>query len=380
MAIGPVSPRFLVNDPDNAPFGFAWLKGVTPARLGLLAAICLALASQGLANAVAKPEAAIGPILAWGFEWALRNLGFALPLFLLAIAAERLTQDKPVAMRVGALCLAVVAGAATYGLLSWSYAVHVQGMRGRVADLIPYSFSYRALVYGGFLTAVLFLATRQRQAERQLARSRVERLRNERQIAEARLRLLHAQIEPHFLFNSLASVKRLYETDPSQGRAMLRHMRDYLGIAIPAWRRRETRLDEELALCEAYLAIFRTRMGGRLQFLSEVPPELRDAAIPPLMLGTLIENALKHGIGPRASGGRITIAATQEAGALRLSVADDGIGFQDQSGHGVGLANIRSRLQTLYGGGASLDLARNPASGITATIQLPYRPLGGSAA
>jgi sensor histidine kinase YesM len=192
-------------------------------------------------------------------------------------------------------------------------------------------------------------------------------------MVEARLQLLQAQIEPHFLFNSLASVKRLYEKEPEKGRSLLRNLGDYLRVAISRARLRDAHLAEEVALARSFLAICEVRMGERLRVRIDLPAELESALVPPLMVGTLVENAIKHGIGPRASGGTVRVTARRHGSVLEVEVADDGVGFRARSGHGIGLANIRARLATLFADSASLELAGGPGGGVTATMRLPLR-------
>jgi LytS/YehU family sensor histidine kinase len=235
------------------------------------------------------------------------------------------------------------------------------------------AFYIRGLSTGGLLAAILLFAARERDAQRRLHRTRLAQVEIEKQVAESRLRLLQAQIEPHFLFNSLASVKRLYEREPGKGRALLRNMTDYLHLATNGARQKDARLGDEIALARSFLAIFQVRMGGRLRVQVDVPAGLESALVPPLMVGTLVENAIKHGIGPRASGGTLSLSASAREGLLEIGVADDGVGFKARSGFGVGLANIRARLETLFASAGELELATNAEGGITATIRLPHR-------
>jgi LytS/YehU family sensor histidine kinase len=114
-------------------------------------------------------------------------------------------------------------------------------------------------------------------------------------------------------------------------------------------------------------------MGGRLHVVSDIPAELDSAMVPSLMLGTLVENAIKHGIGPRAAGGTLTVKARRQGEDLEFSVADDGVGFRGRCGYGIGLDNIQARLETLHGSDARLDIANNAGGGVTATIRIPYR-------
>jgi LytS/YehU family sensor histidine kinase len=194
----------------------------------------------------------------------------------------------------------------------------------------------------------------------------------DRETAEARLQVLEAQIEPHFLFNTLANVKRLYETDRVAGATMMRNLKDYLAVALPQMRAVACTLGRESDHAIAYLNIQQTRMGRRLAFDFDVPPQLRDARIPPLMLLTLVENAVKHGLTPRLEGGRIDVRARVVDEQLRIEVADTGQGFTKSGGGGTGLANTRARLASYFGGRGSLSLAMNSPQGIVATLVLPY--------
>ena len=204
-----------------------------------------------------------------------------------------------------------------------------------------------------------------------LSKVALDSARLDQQTAEARLQMLEAQIEPHFLFNTLANVKRLYDTDPVNGARMLRNLKEYLAVALPQMREAESTLGREIAHVTAYLNIQQIRMGRRLAFGIDVPEALRDCRMPPLMLLTLVENAVKHGLGPSSTGGRIDLRASTEDGRLCVQVADTGHGFAKSSGGGTGLANIRARLKALFGNAASLSLAVNAPQGVIATIVLP---------
>jgi LytS/YehU family sensor histidine kinase len=200
----------------------------------------------------------------------------------------------------------------------------------------------------------------------------VDSARMDEQTAEARLLMLEAQIEPHFLFNTLANVKRLYDTDQASGARMLRNLKDYLAIALPQMRETRTTLAREVDHATAYLGIQQVRMGRRLTFGIDLPEELRNARMPSLMLLTLVENAIKHGLGPLQAGGRIDLRASSDAGRLRVDVADTGQGFAKSAGGGTGLANIRARLRAIFGQAATLSLALNTPQGVIATIVLPH--------
>jgi signal transduction histidine kinase len=196
-----------------------------------------------------------------------------------------------------------------------------------------------------------------------------------RQTAEARLQMLEAQIEPHFLFNTLAHVKRLYDTDRDAGVRMMRNLKEYLSVALPQMREGVATLGREIDHTVAYLGIQKIRMGRRLAYGIDIPEDLRDARLPPLMVLTLVENAVKHGLSPLQKGGRIDVRATSTGGRLRIEIADTGSGFTKSEGGGTGLANIRARLTSTYGTAARFSLALNQPTGVIATIELPFQPV-----
>ena len=167
---------------------------------------------------------------------------------------------------------------------------------------------------------------------------------------EARLQVMQAQVEPHFLFNTLAHVQRLYQTDPARGRSMLDSFCGYLRAALPQMRGNGSTLGREVELARAYLDTHRIRMGRRLRFEIEIPNELLAAAFPPMMLLSLVENAIKHGLNPLREGGSIRTVAASDDGVLRVTVTDTGIGLSTAAyggGDGVGLSNIRARLAAI---------------------------------
>jgi len=200
----------------------------------------------------------------------------------------------------------------------------------------------------------------------------IDRVALEREMTEARLQVLQAQVEPHFLFNTLANVQRLYETDHAAGRTMLQNVMRYLEIVLPRMRRNESTVERDAVLIEAYLRIQQIRMGPRLMFSIDVPAALRAHTVPPMMLLTLVENAIKHGLNPAPEGGLIRVMARVEGNEMILCVADTGVGFAPGSGTGTGLANISARLAAQFGERARLALENNALGGVTATIAVPF--------
>jgi hypothetical protein len=201
----------------------------------------------------------------------------------------------------------------------------------------------------------------------------------QRQLLEARLQTMQAQVEPHFLFNTLASVDYLIETDPGRASTMQKNLIQYLRAAMPQMRESATQLGREVVLCQAYLEILKVRMEERLQVNIAVPEGLRSADFPPMMLQSMVENAIKHGLEPKSEGGSLSLTAEIVDGDLHVTVADTGLGFSasgaSTSGGGVGLTNIRERLQLLYAGRARLEITPNLPTGTRASIVVPYLPV-----
>ncbi len=202
-----------------------------------------------------------------------------------------------------------------------------------------------------------------------------------RQVSEAKMQMMQAQVEPHFLFNTLASIDHLIETDPTRASTMQKNLIAYLRAAVPQMRENATDLGREVDLVRAYLEILKVRMEERLQFSFTVPNGLRSADFPPMMLQSLVENATKHGLEPKAEGGRLEVGAEIVHGDLQVSVADTGLGFSpggaSTSGTGVGLTNIRERLKLLYGDRATFVIEANlvdgAPQGTRVTISVPYQ-------
>jgi LytS/YehU family sensor histidine kinase len=196
-----------------------------------------------------------------------------------------------------------------------------------------------------------------------------------RREAELRLSVLAAQVEPHFLFNTLAGVRSAIATDPARASEMVDRLVDYLRAAIPRLRSdgsAEATVGAQFEAVRAYLALMAARMP-RLAFEVQAPPELLDARCPPLMLLSLAENAVKHGVEMKLGPARIDVVARRaHDGRLEITVADDGVGFGGSTaGSGLGLANIRERLQQLHGEAAALTLKARPEGGVAATLALP---------
>ena len=251
-------------------------------------------------------------------------------------------------------------------LLVWLLALILGGILQHPVPVI-------LLALASFIVKTVAGGKRRAEIAANEAVKRAEREQLERTVVEARMQALQAQIEPHFLFNTLASIDQLIQTDPPRASKMQRSLIRYLRSAMPQMRdRARPTLGQQIDLCTAFLDIMGMRMEGRMQAVISVPEGLKSAVFPSMMLQTLVENAIKHGLEPKAEGGRIEIGAEVADGQLAVHVLDTGAGFAPTSDDGVGLANIRARLSALYKARAELIISVPPAGGTCATIKLPY--------
>lgn len=209
-------------------------------------------------------------------------------------------------------------------------------------------------------------------ADEATTRANVEAL--ERRLLEAQMATLQAQVEPHFLFNTLALIGQLIETDPPQAARIHTHLIQYLRSALPQMRDQGGgTLGRQMELARAYLTIMQARMRDRLTVAIELPEGLADAPFPPMMIQTLVENAIKHGLEPKTQGGHIDIRASVRDKFLHVEVIDNGVGFNLHAGDGIGLANIRERLKMLFGTGAQLIIEAPAQGGAYTCIRVPYQ-------
>lgn len=202
------------------------------------------------------------------------------------------------------------------------------------------------------------------------ARAKAADARVRRLLVASELDALQRQIEPHFLFNTLATIRRFGHTDPAEGLALLERLFRYVSRIFAASRNRDSTLGAELDLALAYLDVCQVRMGPRLRVRVDVPEDLRTWAFPPLMLGTLVENAMRHGLAPAPGGGTIELSASQAGGRLEVRVCDDGVGLTGEGGAGLGLANLIERLKLIYRDKASFRLEAARPHGVRAVIRI----------
>ncbi|CUI03834.1 Autolysin sensor kinase [Janthinobacterium sp. CG23_2] len=239
-----------------------------------------------------------------------------------------------------------------------------------LAPLLPFA------LFAALIMAIVLVSGERRIASETLAARQGEQIASAAQLlAEARLRALQAQIEPHFLYNTLANVVGLIDTHPAQARHMLERFIDYLRASLAASRADQATLGAELDLVAAYLDVLGVRMGARLSYRIEADG-CRDIAMPPMLLQPVVENAVSHGLEPKVEGGQIVIRAACRDAQLCIEVSDTGAGLGNappKPGGGVGLSNLRSRLRSVYGPGAQVQLLENEPCGITVRLLLPLK-------
>ena len=281
----------------------------------------------------------------------------------------------------------VIASGILYFYLSWLNFRH-GGFFWSTATL--------ALFFGVLGTIVFTNMARVHKMREDLSRAELQRLATERALTEAKLKTLQAQIEPHFLFNTLTSAMGLIHTQPLAAEETLLQLTKLLRNALSRTRKEQTTVAEELSLIEAYLHIAKLRMGDRLDFDLSVEDELKQFILPPMLVQPLVENALTHGLEPAESEGKVEVDVSATAGGIAITVTDNGLGLEGQKSinrginrgmnrgievhkkgstrspdSNTGLRNIRDRLQQLYGDRASLKLTPNSPSGVVATLLIP---------
>ena len=202
-----------------------------------------------------------------------------------------------------------------------------------------------------------------------MAREQLKVVSSEKQLMQAQMRMLQAQIEPHFLFNTLATIQGLIGRSPDKANLMMDNFIAYLRQSLSASRSQAGTVKQEFDLLRHYLELLKIRMGDRLQFELDVTDDLGSTPLAPMLLQPIVENAIKHGLEPKVEGGRVQVTAKRDGAQMVLSVKDNGLGFSDHadsSGEGVGLSNLRERIAVLYDGHATLTVAEaNPGTEIT---------------
>jgi signal transduction histidine kinase len=228
------------------------------------------------------------------------------------------------------------------------------------------------ILFGTIITYFFFSQERISQARAEMQEERIKRLDSEKKVLETHLKMLQAQIEPHFLFNSLSTVLSLVETDREKAGRMLTDLIHYLRVSLSKTRAENTTIGQEMEMARAYLDIYKIRMGDRLQYRIQSEDRLKETAIPPMLVQPLLENAVKHGLETTVEGGIVTITTNSNHHKIRITVTDTGKGLDETGDAGFGLTNIRERLHSLYGKEGRVILEENSPSGLKATIEIPH--------
>ncbi len=227
------------------------------------------------------------------------------------------------------------------------------------------------LIFGTIITYFFLSRVRISQAEDRIQEEKIKRLTSEKKTVESHLKFLQAQIEPHFLFNTLSNILGLLDTDLTKAKLMLTDFTHYLRLSLAKTRESTTTLSQEIDMIKAYIEIFKARMGERLKYKFEIQDHIGELPFPPMIIQPLVENAIKHGIEPKVEGGEIIISAKKDQDFLRICITDTGLGFIEQNNNGIGLTNIRERLNSLYDDKANFEVMENVPCGTTVKIEVP---------
>jgi signal transduction histidine kinase len=320
--------------------------------------------------------AALTALVRWSF---FENFVFSQAIglsIMLLLDVARFQLQRRNALTVPRLAVAMVLSIVVGAMLGRGIASLLLGLDVRVA------FATKDLALTGWIacSATLLVTwygwsrTRIAELSEQVARTAWQKEAAERTALSARLQALQAQIEPHFLFNTLATLDSLIASDPPRARELLASLNRFLRATLEASRSQSESLAMQFKVLESMLAVHAMRIGPRLVYALELPPDCANLQVPPMLLQPLVENALKHGIQGAVEGGRIDVSARRDGPDVELTVADTGPGFgatPGTQGSGVGLANVRERLAALYGEQASLTLIENVPHGLVAHVRLP---------
>ncbi len=238
-------------------------------------------------------------------------------------------------------------------------------------DLIVHNIFY-AVTIGSLAVYLYIFHQRIFITEAMIKEEKIKRLSIEKKAAETNLRMLQAQIEPHFLFNTLSNILSLLDTDVKKGKLMMVDFIDYLRSSLSKTRGDTTTIGQEMATIRAYLNVIKYRMGDRLNFSIDLPESLKIFYFPPMLIQPLVENSVRHGLEPKIEGGEVSIAIRRKDELLVVEVADSGLGFSDQARWGVGISNIKERLASLFDDKGQLIFQENEPSGVKAIIEIPY--------
>jgi sensor histidine kinase YesM len=289
------------------------------------------------------------------FLWIFNPKGKMLPMIVLSI--------------IGAFCGYFCGSLMGPFILHKFLSINIGHQRISIRDIVF------ILAFSGVATYLFYSIARFRISAELIQKERFNRLSSEKEALGARLRLLQAQIEPHFLFNTLSNILSLIDTNPAKSKAMLSDLIQYLRTSLSRTLPAVTTLGQEADMIRAYLDIQKVRMGERLNFTIDLPESLDQFAFPPMLLQPLVENAVEHGLGPGIEGGMISVKASRIDGAVRIEICDTGKGFSMIEQSGVAIANVKERIRLLYGDKGHLAIEENVPHGVRAIIEVPNHDL-----
>ncbi|HEX7157030.1 MAG TPA: histidine kinase [Burkholderiaceae bacterium] len=279
-----------------------------------------------------------------------------------------------------ALLIAVPLGAITGVLLARWVTKTETFASGQEASRMLFTSVAMAVAIGGVASYYFYARSLLVEREAQLKEVELARALDRQRLIEAQLKMLQAQIEPHFLFNTLSNVLNLIDDEPATAKTMLEDLTRLLRRSLQRARADRIALADEFADIRAYLDIHSHRMGPRLRYTLAIEPGLEAVAIPPYLVQPLVENAIRHGLEPQVEGGEIAVRAARDGALLTIEVADGGRGLRADRPPGVALANIRDRLAAKYGSHAELTLHPNGPRGVIARLRLPLAGDAGASA
>ena len=259
-----------------------------------------------------------------------------------------------------------------FAFATWANGLTIVAVLEREADAVTIG-AIAAALFGVLGTWHFRDEARVQEARAEAETERMQRIEQEALAARTQLALLQAQIEPHFLFNTLSNVVGLIDTDAPAARKMFIDLTALLRTSLTRTRRPVVTLAEELDLLRAYLGIMAVRMGTRLDWQIDAAADIMSAELPPLLVQPLVENSIRHGLEPRTEAGRLNIRCRREDDMLDIKVSDNGLGIRDDIHEGTGLANVRQRLAATCGNESTLSLQANPGGGVVAHLRLPFR-------
>ncbi len=300
---------------------------------------------------------------------------YGIPIFTVIVVALRLLNPEGKFMRSVSIC--ILGSACGYILGSLIGPLIIFQLLSIKIGFSAFSLrsSVLALTLGVAASYIFYSVAHFRASAELIQKERFNRVSSEKEVLEAKLRLLQAQIEPHFLFNTLSNILSLIDTNPAKSKSMLSDLIQYLRTSLSRTLLAATTLGQEAQMIRAYLDIQKVRMGDRLKYAIDIPEVLHKFPFPPMLLQPLVENAVEHGLAPRIEGGTITVKAGETQSAVSIEICDTGNGFSTIEQSGVGIANVKERIQLLYQDKGRFTIEENAPHGVRARIEVPRNGL-----